>query len=214
MSETTYLNPVGSGETIIAQGHDLAPGESFAVDLAGLRPDTIKAVDDGKLTATPTLSAEILEAGRGLLHDDTRWTNPVTSQFDKYGRTSQLLKHMVSQAILNTQIVFESDNGPKAFATGVEVTIEVRDAAGNPDFSNSGLKVKINLVAFGTLPAGAPSFTVNSINVDPDDATKVIFRSGRARITVKGTSAGDVRVGLQEPSRSLTVTDLTDLSLT
>lgn len=216
MSEITFTRAAGKTDRIIAQGHLLGPDESFAADLSRVHPVTLKMVDDGELTASPTLDPFVIEAGKSILFEDPRFEDPVESfKGATIGKTSPLLKHAMHEGERASQVVFEGDDGPQAFATGVTVTLVMRDGDGNDILSNSAFEVNVNLTAGGSNPATSPVIAVSTINQVAGDTGRVRLRSGKATFVITAADDGTVQLGMQEASRTgITITDTTEIDLT
>lgn len=221
MGNYTLTNPAGSLQTVLAQGHALAPGETLPLSLDQMRVGTIKLVDDGDLTSAPAIPDFVLEAAKGVGREAKEFNGPITNIMSglELANTRALLRHATYGAERATEVVVEGSDSPQAAATGVRVRFVLRDAGGDDDYSNSGFGFRVTAVGVGSLPAAGITVTPDPENVDPDrvgtaNSPFVLLRAGKACVTITAVTPGDVDVDMQEATRALTITDETQVSLT
>lgn len=215
MAKYTITNPAAATSTAIVQGHDLAPGEKTDFELHELQPQTVVDVDDAILTSTPALPAIVLEQARAAKKVDPRFTEPLSRIQDVFGKTSHLFQSMVQAAQDDNQVVVESTDTPKAKATGVKVTFEMRDSGGTAQLLSGGFRFKVSAVGVASAPATGISIAVDAENAVSGEADVVEIKNGRGSIVVTSTGADTVHISMFNGSRTgITITDIEEVELT
>ncbi len=217
MAQIEITRPAAKTSRKIVQGHLLAPGDKIEMEMALIEPSTYKEIQDAELTTVPTLPTELIEQGVGALQIDKRFSEPLTSFRSGFGPSAPAILAGVNSAYLIDAIVFLQSDTPQPFATGIVAIIEVRDAAGNPILTESGLEVDVVVAGSGgSLQAGGLTITPFPENAvvagDVASPVRVRLTNGQAKVRVKATSAGEAQLSLATSSRTVTNSDTETLT--
>jgi hypothetical protein len=215
-----YTIEMNAGESPrILAGALVRATKSVTLPLERIDASVVEAVDDGVATATPTLPAWLIEAGKTVKNIRALPLNrPLETVKDYVKDPGRIMTQAAAEAVRASAVVFDTTDTPQAKETGVTVHLVIQDADGNDQVLNSAFELELTVAGSGgSQQADDLAIAPDADHVVSGDGNEdyVRFINGRAKAVVTAGTAGEATVSMANASRAgITISDTQVITLT